>query len=486
MAPSSIGRYTIIRPLGAGGMADVYLARDPQLNREVALKMPALERPSPDALARFRVEARAVARLEHAAIVPLYEYGDHEGRPFLVMRYMHGGSLADRIDQRRATLAEAVAVVDQIAAALDYAHAQGVIHRDVKPGNILFDDAGAAYLTDFGIARMIDAGGGKSLTQTGLIVGTVAYMSPEQALGRPNLDGRVDIYSLGIVLYEMLTGDIPYQADSQLQQAMLHVNAPIPSIRERRRDLPPGIQAVIERALAKEPAQRYASGAALAADLRRAAAGQAIARGPQPAKERSRGVPVWLMIAAVAVVAVVLGMMALGNDDRPPATSASASANRATPAGGGAVVAQPSPANEPTEELQSIAVETGPTSTVAPAPADTATSTPTQTATPVSLTPTAVVCPGAFPARLRVGDRARVINYQLNVREGPGTGYAITRRLDVGRTMDILEGPVCDDGQLWYRIISEEIVPRDGSQPYRAEGWLIEESDDDYYLEPIP
>ena len=250
MAPSSIGRYTIIRPLGAGGMADVYLARDPQLNREVALKMPALERPSPDALARFRVEARAVARLEHAAIVPLYEYGDHAGRPFLVMRYMHGGSLADRIDQRRATLAEAVAVVDQIAAALDYAHAQGVIHRDVKPGNILFDDAGAAYLTDFGIARMIDAGGGKSLTQTGLIVGTVAYMSPEQALGRPNLDGRVDIYSLGVVLYEMLTGDIPYQADSQLQQAMLHVNAPIPSIRERRRDLPPGIQAVIERALA--------------------------------------------------------------------------------------------------------------------------------------------------------------------------------------------------------------------------------------------
>ncbi|RIK23316.1 MAG: serine/threonine protein kinase, partial [Anaerolineae bacterium] len=266
---TTIGRYQIIRPLGAGGMADVYLAQDPTLGRQVAIKVIGSGRFDANLLARFMREARTVANLEHPAIVPLYDYGEQDGRPYLVMRYMAGGSLSERIARRPLSLAEATTVVSRIAAALDFAHAQGIIHRDVKPDNILFDDAGAAYLSDFGIARYAAIGTGKSLTSTGAVIGTTAYMSPEQALGKGDLDGRSDLYSLGAVLFEALSGDVPYKADSALQQAMLHINAPIPDIRARRPDLPPVTQTIISRVLAKEPQARYQSAAALTGDLRR-------------------------------------------------------------------------------------------------------------------------------------------------------------------------------------------------------------------------
>ena len=245
MNPTQFGRYTIHRPLGAGGMADVYLAHDPTLDREVAIKVPRVR-----SQARFEVEARAVARLEHPAIVPLYEYGDQDGHPYIVMRHMRGGSLADRIARGPLPLAEALPIIERIAAALDYAHSRGVIHRDVKPGNILFDETGHAFLSDFGIARLEDWGDGRAgprLTAVGAIPGSPAYLSPEQARGAPDLDGRSDIYALGIVVHEMLTGELPQPGPTGV----------IPTIARRRPDLPPAFQAIVARALAADRNARY-------------------------------------------------------------------------------------------------------------------------------------------------------------------------------------------------------------------------------------
>ena len=375
---TTIGRYQLLRPIASGGMADVYLARDPALGREVALKLPKLERLSAEGLARFRGEAQAVARLEHPAIVPLYDYGDHDGRPYLVMRYMPGGSLADRIDRRGANLPDTLAVIDRIAAALDYAHTQGIVHRDVKPDNILFDAADAAYLTDFGVARIMSLAGGQSLTGTGLAIGTVDYMSPEQALGRPNLDGRSDVYSLGVVLFEMLAGDVPYKADSALQRAMQHVNAPIPSIRQRRPDLPPATQTVIEQALAKEPRDRYATASTTAVDLRRVAAG---ARPVGASSGRGR-VPAWLW-ALAAVALALIAFVAISAARRTDSREAAAAATVA-PLG-----APPMPlAVEPMVTVPAAATST------AVIVAAVATATPTNTPP----TPTATLNPTRTPA----------------------------------------------------------------------------------------
>jgi len=300
---STIGRYELLRPLGSGGMADVYLARDPALGRDVAVKMPRLR---PEALARFAVEARAVARLEHPAIVPIYEYGDSGGQPFLVMRHMRGGSLADRLRRGPWSPAQAVPLIERIAAALDYAHSQGVIHRDVKPGNILFDEHGQAFLSDFGIARLadgIDGSAGPRLTAVGAVPGSPAYLSPEQARGVRDLDGRSDIYALGIVLFEMLTGAVPHP---------LGPVGGVASLAARRPDLPAATQTVLARALAADRNARYGRAAELAADLRRVAAGA-----------RPGGGGGWLWVVGALALALGAGLLfAMTRDNRPTVTRA--------------------------------------------------------------------------------------------------------------------------------------------------------------------
>jgi tRNA A-37 threonylcarbamoyl transferase component Bud32 len=250
-----IARYEILREIGRGGMATVYLAYDPNFQREVAVKVMLREAvDNPALFQRFLREARTIASLEHPAIVPVYDFGEEDGRPFLVMRYLSGGSLAERIRKGPIPIAEAAKVLVRIGGALESAHAKGIVHRDIKPSNILFDPSGEAYLTDFGIALLSET----ASTLTGAaVLGTPSYMAPEQIRGEGKVDGRADIYALGIVLFEMLTGKTPYKADTPAQVMMMHLANPTPRLPEARNDLPESVNNLLVRAMAKEPEFRF-------------------------------------------------------------------------------------------------------------------------------------------------------------------------------------------------------------------------------------
>ncbi|HEY61128.1 MAG TPA: serine/threonine-protein kinase [Anaerolineae bacterium] len=265
MDNKNIGRYEIISEIGRGGMATVYLAKDPNFEREVAIKiLPRAFLHDPQFRARFKREAKTIAALEHQSIVPVYDFGEEDEQPYIVMRLMTGGSLADKLRIGKLSIDEATKIVIRIAQALDAAHAKGVIHRDIKPGNILFDQYDNAFLTDFGIARLAE--GGATLTG-GTILGTPAYMSPEQVQGDKEIDGRSDIYSLGIIFYHMLTGNPPYQATTPAKIMMMHVLEPVPEIRKTLPDLPIAYEKVLLNVLAKNPDDRYSTAGDFASAL---------------------------------------------------------------------------------------------------------------------------------------------------------------------------------------------------------------------------
>jgi serine/threonine-protein kinase len=260
-----IGRYEIERELGHGGMAVVYLAQDPLMKRRVAIKvLPRQLTFDTQFRNRFQNEARMIASLEHPAIVPVYDFGDHEEQPYLVMRYMTGGSLQDRMGAPMA-IAEISRILSILAPALDKAHERGIIHRDLKPGNILFDDDDKPYLADFGIARLAEA------THTMTIAGTPSYMSPEQIQGDQELDGRSDIYALGVILFEMMSGKPPYEANTATKLMMRHILDPVPNIMDVLPGQSAAYQRIIQRVMAKKPADRYRSTVALAEEVRQLA-----------------------------------------------------------------------------------------------------------------------------------------------------------------------------------------------------------------------
>lgn len=261
-----LGRYEIRGELGRGGMATVYRAYDPLFEREVAIKvLPPHLMEDPQFRKRFEREARIVARLEHPAIVPVYDVGEENGQLFFVMRYMSGGSLADRLKKGPLSIQETFRILEHLAPALDEAHAKGIVHRDLKPANILFDASGLPYLSDFGIAKIIS---GQQTTLTGdFIVGTPAYISPEQAKGEA-VDRRSDIYALGAILYHMLSGQPPYQADMPMSLALKHITEPPPDILQVNPSLPPALAALIRKAMAKDPAERFVTASALVEFLR--------------------------------------------------------------------------------------------------------------------------------------------------------------------------------------------------------------------------
>ena len=262
-------RYSIERELGRGGMATVYLARDVRQGQSVAVKVMHPNLANALDSQRFAREMGIAASLDHPLIVPLYDSGNAAGVPYYVMPYVEGESLYQCLERaRRLAFSDAVRITDDVAGALGYAHARGVLHRDVKPENILLAD-GRALVADFGLARAIGAADYKKLTKTGVIVGTVYYMSPEQILEDPDLDQRSDIYSLGCILYEMLTGAPPYFGNSITAVVTGILQAPVPSVRRLQADVPAEVDHAISRALAKSAAERFATMEEFAAALPR-------------------------------------------------------------------------------------------------------------------------------------------------------------------------------------------------------------------------
>ncbi|WP_249019271.1 protein kinase [Conexibacter sp. S30A1] len=316
-------RYRLESRIGSGGMAAVYRAYDETLARFVAVKLMHREFAGDShQLERFRREARAVARISHPNVVQVIDAGEEDGRPFIVLECVEGETLKERIRHRGALdTAEATAYAIGIARALGAAHDHHVIHRDVKPQNVLIDHEGTAKVTDFGIARTLEE---KGLTADGRVLGTTDYVSPEQALGRP-VNGQSDLYSLGVVLYEMLTGELPHSGDSQVAVAMAHVRGTVPDVRSRRPEVSATLAGVVAKATAKQLSRRYASADEMIAglELALAAGGESdgggeptaliapdpVGVGPLTARRRSRpagwigaAVALTLAVAAVAVV----------------------------------------------------------------------------------------------------------------------------------------------------------------------------------------
>ena len=268
------GRYRLESKLGSGGMSTVYLARDETLERWVAVKVLHREiSDQPDQIERFRREARAVAQLSHPNVVAVIDAGEDGGHPYIVFEYVDGETLKQRIDAQsgRLPLDEATAYAIEIGRGLAAAHAAGIVHRDVKPQNVLIDAEGRAKVTDFGIARSLESDG---LTKTGRVLGTTDYVSPEQAMGQ-DVDARSDIYSLGVVLYEMLTGEVPVQGRNRRRRGdEARQRADARRAERRRRDVSSALAAVVERSTAKEPEKRYRDMNEMLADLEARARGR--------------------------------------------------------------------------------------------------------------------------------------------------------------------------------------------------------------------
>jgi serine/threonine protein kinase len=370
------GRYRLESKLGSGGMSTVYLAQDEVLDRPVAVKL--LHREiveEADQLERFRREARAAARLSHPNLVGVIDAGEDEGRPYIVFEYIEGRTLKRRIHDEGDPLPvdEAVAYAIEIGRGLTAAHARKLVHRDVKPQNVLIDPDGRAKVTDFGIARSLESEG---LTATGRVLGTTDYVSPEQAMGE-DVDERSDVYSLGVVLYEMLTGEVPFKAETQVGVAMKHVNEPLPDVQAKREGVSAALASAVDRATTKDPRDRYNSVAEMVRDLEATLEVEAARRGgtsgeatsvldsvPDSRRRRRRrgrvsgaGIAMGIVGIALIVAALVFGGRELGGTDtgkggaeiRLPADAASEF--------------DPAPGDERETGTEQLAVDSNPTGT---------------------------------------------------------------------------------------------------------------------------
>ncbi|MFC1936867.1 protein kinase [Chloroflexota bacterium] len=287
MIGTEFNGYQIKEELGRGAMAVVYRATQFSMGRDVAIKLlhKSLVDQDTSFLSRFNREAQVVAKLQHPHILPVYDFGEFQGQPYLVMAYINGGTLGDYIlKEKQLHLLEAARMVRQVARALEHAHGQEIIHRDIKPNNILLDEPGNVYLADFGLAKMMFEG---QLTASGL-VGTPAYMAPDWSAEGATTQAA-DIYSLGAMIYEMLSGEVPYPGDSPGGVLTAHLQAPIPNIHRTRPELPQQVQAVVETAMAKKPEERYATPGLLAAALDEAAQGLSVLTKPAPQPDSGEG-----------------------------------------------------------------------------------------------------------------------------------------------------------------------------------------------------
>src|SRR4051812_34759505 len=334
-------RYELEELVGTGGMSSVFRAHDRLLDRKVALKILHEQYTADeDYVERFRREARSVAALSHPNIVTVIDRGEHEERQFIVFEYVDGENLK-RLIQRRgpAPVSTALELAMQIARGLSFAHQQGLVHRDVKPQNVLLNGDGRAKVTDFGIARSRDVQQG--MTQTGTVLGTSDYIAPEQAQGQ-RVDEHTDVYSLGVVMYELLTSEVPFPGENFVAVAMRHINEPPPPIRDKRPDVPPRVEAAIQKAMAKDPADRFPTMAEFCSELEaclaevQASAGtqQATTAAPRRQARRRRGMspwPLFLVLAVLIALGAVVAYLALHgmpSSDTKGATTSGGTAGR--------------------------------------------------------------------------------------------------------------------------------------------------------------
>lgn len=349
----TLGRFQILNPEKGGGMGMVYKAQDTRLGNHVAFKVIRTDKLAPAVAARsvkrFEREARTLAQLAHPSIVRVLDYGEENGLPYLVMEYLTGGTLKERLDGKPMTWQQAIRLAQPIAAALEYAHQHGVVHRDVKPSNILFNSAGQPVLTDFGIVRILDDEGTQDQSTTSRMLGTPEYMSPEQALGNA-FDHRVDIYALGVVLYEMLTGRRPFLADTPVGVLVKHASEPLPRPTQLNPGLPAGVEQFLLRSLAKNPAQRFQS----AAEMLRAMetllqnGGQAGGGGGGPSPNPNN----WLLLfglggGGLVLVGAVIALILFGQAWFNPGTASPAPATNTPRPAPSATRASPTRTSEP-------------------------------------------------------------------------------------------------------------------------------------------
>jgi serine/threonine protein kinase len=488
----SIGRYHILEQLGEGGMATVYKAYDTRLETDVAVKIIRTENLAPNILAtsliRFEREAKALARLTHANIVKVLDYGEYENKPWLVMPYLPGGTLKEKLHGQPMNYQVAASLLIPIAHALAYAHEQGMVHRDVKPSNILITQSGDPMLTDFGIAKIIGGEVKVDLTGTSVTIGTPEYMAPEQATSK-NVDNRADIYALGVVLFEMLTGRKPYQADTPMAVLFKHVSEPLPHPRDFAPGIPEAAERILFKALAKQPDDRYQNMDDFAAALEKLARGdlssipmtmdkkksmiqEATVLDTTPTEmagsipsthyESSKGsggstqygsssgsgssgwkryLPIGLgavgiIVAGICILAAIVILMQGNNSPTTP--SATGFIPYVSPTTRPIVI-------QPTSRPPSVDPTSPPPVIVQP------TNPPESTATPS--------CPRAkYPTLLKPDREARICTQseRVIVRRSASMNAEEILSLYTGTTIRILEGPVCADDFWWWKI---EIYP---------------------------
>ncbi|HEY8680273.1 MAG TPA: serine/threonine-protein kinase [Candidatus Dormibacteraeota bacterium] len=310
---TQIGSYVIDSYLGRGGMGIVYRAFHPRLERWAAIKLLPPIGSSTESRDRFEREARAVARLRHRHILSVFDYGEYAGQPYMVVEYMPNGALDHRMPKAPLTATQALALLRPLGEALDYAHAQGVLHRDVKPANVFLDSELQPVLADFGLAKML---GEQSLTASGMISGTPTHISPEQTMGKP-LDAQSDLYSLAVIGYQLLTARLPFKGEGMMDLLYAHVHTDVPPPTSFNPALPAPVDGVMLRALAKNPRERYASAAELMGTLEAAAAGRVEERKPPPSVETALAVPA----VEVPVVPPAPGKVPAPDDDDEPRPS---------------------------------------------------------------------------------------------------------------------------------------------------------------------
>ena len=390
------GRYRFERRIGSGGMSEVWAATDLELDRTVAVKLLAADADP----ARFAREARAAAALAHVNVCAVFDYGLAEGRRFMVLEYLPGGSLEDRLATGKPlTDDDTRRIAGEIAAGLAHAHERGVVHRDLKPANILFDAGGRAKIADFGIAR---AAGATGLTEAGTILGTAAYISPEQAAGRPATPAS-DVYAFGVILFRMLTARLPFESQDALALAAMHRDLPSPLVSDFRADAPPLLESVASASLAKSPADRPQDGSALVAELGGAVSGTSsggstaatVVLAPAATGRRMRllsGLAVAAVAAAGAGVALAL---TVGNDTTPaPPTTIQPGTTAPSTASSTGATTQSEPASTETKtegttetrESTTVATRTTSTSTASTATATTPSTTAPATTPPATTT----------------------------------------------------------------------------------------------------